>query len=138
MVRVTGELDWFSAHIRLREPDKSEDKIETAKRTQWFESGGRKGRGSDDKSSGAQLPKNQSCDGTVEAGLPWSIDPLLSWRESIDRKRGREGGECRGKLQVPRQDERVEAKELYKTSVDGLLIEKAESEGLRIDAGVLD
>ncbi|RWW11498.1 hypothetical protein GW17_00024892 [Ensete ventricosum] len=91
MVRVTGELDCFSAHIRLREPDKSEDKIETAKRTQWFESGGRKGRGSDDKSSGAQLPKNQSCDGTVEAGLPWSIDPLLSWRESIDRKRGREG-----------------------------------------------
>ncbi|RRT33003.1 hypothetical protein B296_00044975 [Ensete ventricosum] len=26
MVRVIGELDYFSAHIRLREPDKSEDK----------------------------------------------------------------------------------------------------------------
>ncbi|RWV96538.1 hypothetical protein GW17_00040744 [Ensete ventricosum] len=26
MVRVTGELDCFSAHIRLREPGKSEDK----------------------------------------------------------------------------------------------------------------
>ncbi|RZS26467.1 hypothetical protein BHM03_00059813 [Ensete ventricosum] len=28
MVRVTGELDCFSAHIRLREPDRSEDKAE--------------------------------------------------------------------------------------------------------------
>ncbi|RRT41025.1 hypothetical protein B296_00045927 [Ensete ventricosum] len=28
MVRVTGELDCFSAHIRLREPGKSEDKVE--------------------------------------------------------------------------------------------------------------
>ncbi|RWW53944.1 hypothetical protein BHE74_00039514 [Ensete ventricosum] len=30
MVRVTGELDCFSAHIRLREPGKSEDKAELA------------------------------------------------------------------------------------------------------------
>ncbi|RWV81227.1 hypothetical protein GW17_00057372 [Ensete ventricosum] len=28
MIRATGELDYFSAYIRLREPDKSEDKIE--------------------------------------------------------------------------------------------------------------
>ncbi|RRT34847.1 hypothetical protein B296_00052470 [Ensete ventricosum] len=28
MVRVTGELDCFSAHIRLREPDKLKDKAE--------------------------------------------------------------------------------------------------------------
>ncbi|RZR71139.1 hypothetical protein BHM03_00003827 [Ensete ventricosum] len=28
MVRVIEELDCFSAHIRLREPDKSEDKAE--------------------------------------------------------------------------------------------------------------
>ncbi|RRT46590.1 hypothetical protein B296_00005589 [Ensete ventricosum] len=28
MVRVVGELDCFSAHIRLREPNKSEDKAE--------------------------------------------------------------------------------------------------------------
>ncbi|RWW00036.1 hypothetical protein GW17_00037026 [Ensete ventricosum] len=66
------------------------------------------------------------------------IDPLLSWRESIGRKRGRGGGECRGKLQVPRQGGRAEAKELHKTGVDGLLIKIAESEGLRVDAGVLD
>ncbi|RWW57238.1 hypothetical protein BHE74_00035981 [Ensete ventricosum] len=28
MIEVVGELDYFSAHIRLREPDKSEDKAE--------------------------------------------------------------------------------------------------------------
>ncbi|RWV81337.1 hypothetical protein GW17_00057252 [Ensete ventricosum] len=28
MIRAAGELDYFSAHIRLREPDKSEDKAE--------------------------------------------------------------------------------------------------------------
>ncbi|RZS14594.1 hypothetical protein BHM03_00046295 [Ensete ventricosum] len=66
------------------------------------------------------------------------IDPLLSLRESIDRKRGRGGGECKGKLQVPRQDGRAEAKELHKIDVDGLLIKIVESEGLRVDAGVLD
>ncbi|RWW43228.1 hypothetical protein BHE74_00051133 [Ensete ventricosum] len=66
------------------------------------------------------------------------IDPLLSWRESIGRKRGRGGGECKGKLQVPRQGGRTEAKELHKTDVDGLLIKIVESEGLWVDARVLD
>ncbi|RWW89690.1 hypothetical protein BHE74_00001275 [Ensete ventricosum] len=47
--RATRELDCFSAHIRLREPGKSEDKAE------WS-----KGRGSDDESSGAQLPKSKA------------------------------------------------------------------------------
>ncbi|RRT31470.1 hypothetical protein B296_00057104 [Ensete ventricosum] len=66
------------------------------------------------------------------------IDPLLSWREIIGRKRGRGDGECKGKLQVPRQDRRAEAKKLHKTDFDELLIKIAESEGLRVDAGVLD
>ncbi|RZS22771.1 hypothetical protein BHM03_00055596 [Ensete ventricosum] len=51
---VTGELDYFSAHIRLREPGKSEDKAD------GVEVGGRKGRGSDDESSEAQLPKSKA------------------------------------------------------------------------------
>ncbi|RWW39874.1 hypothetical protein BHE74_00054752 [Ensete ventricosum] len=51
---VAGELDCFSAHIRLREPDMSEDKAD------GVEAGGRKGRGSDDESSGAQLPKSKA------------------------------------------------------------------------------
>ncbi|RWW73294.1 hypothetical protein BHE74_00018847 [Ensete ventricosum] len=33
---------------------------------------------------------------------------------------------------------RVESKELHKTGVDKLLIKIVESEGLRVDAGVLD
>ncbi|RRT53570.1 hypothetical protein B296_00030836 [Ensete ventricosum] len=66
------------------------------------------------------------------------IDPLLSWRESIDRKRDRGGGECRGKLQVPRQGGRANAKELHRTGINELLIKIAESEGLRVDAGVLN
>ncbi|RRT35345.1 hypothetical protein B296_00050296 [Ensete ventricosum] len=66
------------------------------------------------------------------------IDLWLSWRESVGRKRGRGGGECRGKLQVPKQGGRAEAKELHKTGVNGLLIKIAENEGLRIDARVLD
>ncbi|RWV86056.1 hypothetical protein GW17_00052090 [Ensete ventricosum] len=51
MIRVAGELNYFSAHIRLREPGKSEDKAD------GVEAGGRKGRGNDDESSGVQLPK---------------------------------------------------------------------------------
>ncbi|RWV96865.1 hypothetical protein GW17_00040392 [Ensete ventricosum] len=66
------------------------------------------------------------------------IDPVLSWRESISRKRGIGGGECKGKLQVPRQDGRAEAKELHKTGVDGHLIKRDKSEGLHVDARVLD
>ncbi|RRT33791.1 hypothetical protein B296_00058550 [Ensete ventricosum] len=31
MIGAAGELDYFSAHIRLREPDKSEDKAEWSK-----------------------------------------------------------------------------------------------------------
>ncbi|RWV82560.1 hypothetical protein GW17_00055933 [Ensete ventricosum] len=65
------------------------------------------------------------------------INRLLSWRESIGRKRDRGGEKCRGKLQVPGQGERTKAKKLHKTDVDGLLIKIAESKGLRVDAGVL-
>ncbi|RRT55330.1 hypothetical protein B296_00004975 [Ensete ventricosum] len=100
MVRVTRELDCFSAHIRLMERSKSEDK--------------------------------------TEYDLRGVIDPLLLWRESISHKRGRGGGECRGKLQVLRQGRRAVAKELYKIGVDELLIKITKSEGLRVDAGVLD
>ncbi|RWW22672.1 hypothetical protein GW17_00013114 [Ensete ventricosum] len=82
MIRAAEELDYFSAHIRLREPGKSEDKADPA--TRWrrpcmrvtvclsidqgellgghsgVEASGRKGRGSDDESSGAQLPKSKA------------------------------------------------------------------------------
>ncbi|RWW38973.1 hypothetical protein BHE74_00055739 [Ensete ventricosum] len=38
MIGAAEELDYFSAHIRLRVPGKSEDKAETARRTQWCRS----------------------------------------------------------------------------------------------------
>ncbi|RRT34850.1 hypothetical protein B296_00049551 [Ensete ventricosum] len=68
MIRAARELDCFSAHIRLREPDKSEDEVEYANiatkearenRIAGIEAGGRKGRESDDEYSGAQLPKSK-------------------------------------------------------------------------------
>ncbi|RWW04449.1 hypothetical protein BHE74_00009540 [Ensete ventricosum] len=76
--------------------------------------------------------------GTQRRDFRGVIDPLLSWRESIVRKRDRGGGKCRSKLQVPRQGGRAEAKEFHMTDVDGLLIKITESEGLRVNAGVLD
>ncbi|RWV84828.1 hypothetical protein GW17_00053433 [Ensete ventricosum] len=71
MIGVARELDCFSAHIRLREPDKLEDKAEVTVCLSinqeellgghsGVEAGGRKGRGSDDESSGAQLPKSKA------------------------------------------------------------------------------
>ncbi|RWW86283.1 hypothetical protein BHE74_00004945 [Ensete ventricosum] len=42
------------------------------------------------------------------------------------------------KLQVPRQGERAEAKELHNTDVNDLLIKIAENEGHRVDAGELN
>ncbi|RZS19518.1 hypothetical protein BHM03_00051908 [Ensete ventricosum] len=53
MIGAAGELDYFSAHIRLREP-------ELLGGHSGVEAGGRKERGSDDESSGAQLPKSKA------------------------------------------------------------------------------
>ncbi|RZS20784.1 hypothetical protein BHM03_00053341, partial [Ensete ventricosum] len=85
------ELDYFSAHIRLREPGKSEDEAEVAVCLSINQggllgghsgvvAGGRKERGSDDESSGAQLPKSKASvrkemdkeehHSAVEADLP--------------------------------------------------------------------
>ncbi|RRT74158.1 hypothetical protein B296_00006164, partial [Ensete ventricosum] len=47
-----GELDYFSAHIRLREPDKSEDKAEC--------------KTTDSRAMGLAVPRYR------RGGLPWS------------------------------------------------------------------
>ncbi|RZR86434.1 hypothetical protein BHM03_00013641 [Ensete ventricosum] len=54
MIEAARELDCFNAYIRLREPNKSEDKAES------MEVGGRKERESDDESKRAQLPKSKA------------------------------------------------------------------------------
>ncbi|RRT74044.1 hypothetical protein B296_00005982 [Ensete ventricosum] len=129
MIGATGKLDYFSAYIQLRESDKLEDKAE----------GGSIDCEERDKCRATNSwAMGWQRHGIAEAELRGVIDPLLLWRESVGRKRGGGGRECRGKLQVPRQGGRAEANELHKTGVDGLLIKIAESEGLRIDAGVLD
>ncbi|RWW32482.1 hypothetical protein GW17_00002845 [Ensete ventricosum] len=73
MIGATGKLDYFSAYIQLREPDKLEDKAEAT--NSW--------------AMGWQRH------GIAEAELRGVIDPLLLWRESVGRKRGGGGGECR-------------------------------------------
>ncbi|RRT76463.1 hypothetical protein B296_00008087 [Ensete ventricosum] len=73
------------------------------------------------------------CGTSVESSIPCSHRG-----RSLVVKGGQGGGEFNGKLQVPRLGGRVEAKKLHKTDVDGLFIKIAESEGLRVDAGVLD
>ncbi|RZS24834.1 hypothetical protein BHM03_00057947 [Ensete ventricosum] len=143
MIGAAGELDCFSAHIRLRELGKSEDKAEcksTDSRAMglaapWYRRGGTFVESSIPCShggralvvKGAEEPSNLAFSTTKRMGevkypssLTYSaeelcissldksedktecfhrvINPLLSWRESVGHKRGRRGGECKGKL----------------------------------------
>ncbi|RWV77912.1 hypothetical protein GW17_00061201 [Ensete ventricosum] len=100
MIGAIKELDYFSALIRLRELDKSEDK---AKGGTFVES---------------LIPYSQGGRSLAIKGA-----------EEV------ESAEANSKYQ---QGKRVEAKEFYKTDVDGLLIKIAKSERLRVDAGVLN
>ncbi|RWW90079.1 hypothetical protein BHE74_00000779 [Ensete ventricosum] len=71
MIRATGELDCYSAYIRLREPNKLEDK------TEGVEASSRKGRGKDDESRGVPKSKasvrnemdSEECHSAVEVDL---------------------------------------------------------------------
>ncbi|RWW12033.1 hypothetical protein GW17_00024317 [Ensete ventricosum] len=109
MIRVTGELDYFSACIRLREPDKSEDKVESYMRIVVC------------------LSIDQGEHRGVEVGVEATMMLVVKGAEEV------ENIEANSKYQ-----DRAEAKELHKTGIGELLIKLIESEGLRIDAGVLD
>ncbi|RRT40206.1 hypothetical protein B296_00040884 [Ensete ventricosum] len=112
MIGAIGELDYFSAYIRLREPNKSEDKTEAMSlAAPWYRRGGT----------------------SVESLIPCSYGEralVINGAEELENAEANSRYQDRGG--------RVEAKELHKTDVDGLLIKIAESEGLRIDARVLD
>ncbi|RZS05998.1 hypothetical protein BHM03_00036577 [Ensete ventricosum] len=139
MIRVVGELDYFSAHIRLRKPDKSEDKADVLKQVvERGEEATTSSVGLSYPKAKRQLERRWTRRSVTRRDFHGVIDPLLSWKESIGHKWGRGGGECKSKLQIPRQCERAKAKELHKTGVDGLLIKIAENEGLWVDTGVLD
>ncbi|RWW16008.1 hypothetical protein GW17_00020128 [Ensete ventricosum] len=119
MIGAAGELDYFSAHIRLRETGQSDDKAEC--------------KAMDNSAMGLAVPWYRRGETSVESSIPCSHG-----RRALVVKGDQGGRVCNGKLQVPRQGGRAEAKELHKTSVDGLLIKIAKIEGLRVDAGVLD
>ncbi|RZR72363.1 hypothetical protein BHM03_00012887 [Ensete ventricosum] len=63
MIGAAEELHYSKAHIRLREPDKSEDKAE------GVEAGDRKGRGSANESRGTQLSKKNQVSVRMEVDL---------------------------------------------------------------------
>ncbi|RRT31440.1 hypothetical protein B296_00047537 [Ensete ventricosum] len=67
MIGAAGELGYFSAYIRLREPGKSKDKVEC--------------KVTDSRAMGLAAPWYYRGETSMV------IDPLLSWRESIGRKR---------------------------------------------------
>ncbi|RRT51513.1 hypothetical protein B296_00031336 [Ensete ventricosum] len=79
MIGAIGELDYFSAHIRLREPDKSEDKVEC--------------KTTDSRAMGLAAPWYRRGGTSVESSIPCSHRG-----RSVGRKRGRRGGEYKGKL----------------------------------------
>ncbi|RRT37445.1 hypothetical protein B296_00015469 [Ensete ventricosum] len=119
MIGVAGELDYFSAHIRLREPDKSEDKAEC--------------KTTDSRAIGLATPWYRRGGTSIESSIP------CSHRGRVLVVKGAEDVE-NTKANSKYQDKggRADAKELHKTGVDGLLIKIAESEGLWVDARVFD
>ncbi|RWW71280.1 hypothetical protein BHE74_00021006 [Ensete ventricosum] len=62
MIGAAGELDYFSAHIRLREPGKSEDKAEK----------GRKCKATDSRAMGLAAPWYRKGGTYVESSTPYS------------------------------------------------------------------
>ncbi|RZS14684.1 hypothetical protein BHM03_00046389 [Ensete ventricosum] len=119
MIGAAGELDCFSAHIRLRKPGKSEDKVEC--------------KSTDSRAMSLAAPWYRRGGTSVESSIPCSHGG-----RALVVKGAEEVENATAKLQVPRQDRRTEAKKFHKTDVDELLIKIVENERLRIDTGVLD
>ncbi|RWW06479.1 hypothetical protein GW17_00030192 [Ensete ventricosum] len=81
---------------------------------------------SEDKAEGAQLSKSKAL---VRNEVDSEECHIVKEAEEVENAE---------KLQVPRQGERAEAKELHNTGVNDLLIKIAENEGHRVDAGELN
>ncbi|RRT34589.1 hypothetical protein B296_00053546 [Ensete ventricosum] len=58
MIRAARELNYFSAHIRLREPDKSEDKVEC--------------KATDSRAMGLTAPWYRRGGTSVKSSIPYS------------------------------------------------------------------
>ncbi|RWV91686.1 hypothetical protein GW17_00046004 [Ensete ventricosum] len=72
-IGATRQLDCFSAYIRLREPDKSEDKADSPSSLLPL----------------AAIAIAVAATPLVRRDFCGVIDPLLSWKESVGRERGR-------------------------------------------------
>ncbi|RZR74114.1 hypothetical protein BHM03_00032211 [Ensete ventricosum] len=73
MIRAVGELDCFSAHIRLREPDKSEDKAEC--------------KSTDSRAMGLAAPWYYRGGTSVESSIPCSHGGralVVKWAEEVE------------------------------------------------------
>ncbi|RRT35758.1 hypothetical protein B296_00013546 [Ensete ventricosum] len=106
------------------------------------EAGGQKGRGSDDESSGAQLPKIKALvrkevdlEEHYSLAAPWYYRGGTSVESSIPCSHGGRALVVKGAKEVENAEanskyqDMVEAKEHHMTGVDGLLIKIAKSEG---------
>ncbi|RRT55612.1 hypothetical protein B296_00017088 [Ensete ventricosum] len=109
---AAGELDCFSAHIRLREPDKSKDEAEKEVDSEEHHSVAEADLPI--VKEGMQMQGNEKY--VYELGntmvsqrrdFHGVINPLLSWRESIGRKNGAE------------EVENVKANSKYQDRADG-------------------
>ncbi|RZR91992.1 hypothetical protein BHM03_00020222 [Ensete ventricosum] len=85
MIRATGELDYFSAYIRLREPGKSEDKADVVRKEMDLEEyhsvtkadllmarKGHRCEATDSRAMGLAMPWYRRGGASVEASIPWS------------------------------------------------------------------
>ncbi|RWW79482.1 hypothetical protein BHE74_00012219 [Ensete ventricosum] len=69
MIRVAGELDCSSAYIRLRKPDKSEDKAQRIYRSRRK---GRRCKATDSRTMGLATPLYRRGGTNVESSMPCS------------------------------------------------------------------
>ncbi|RWW06301.1 hypothetical protein GW17_00030379 [Ensete ventricosum] len=94
---------------------------------------GRRCKATDSRAMGLAAPWYRRGGTSVESLIPCSHRERALVINGVEEL---ENAEANSRYQD--RGGRVEAKELHKTDVDGLLIKIAESEGLRIDARVLD
>ncbi|RWW11134.1 hypothetical protein GW17_00025279 [Ensete ventricosum] len=138
MIRAAGELDCFSAYIRLREPSKSEDKAEWTRRSATVSQRriyrsrrkGRRCKATDSRAMGLAAPWYRKGGTSVGSSIPCSHGGRALVVKGVEEV---ENAEANSKYQ-----DRVKAKKLHKAGVDGFLIKIVESEGLQVDAGVFD
>ncbi|RRT33583.1 hypothetical protein B296_00018068 [Ensete ventricosum] len=118
MIGAAGEVDCFSAHIRLREPDKSEDKAEC--------------KATDCRAMSMAAPWYRRNGTSLKSSIPYSHRAralVVKGAEEVENAKGNSKYHDKVKGQRSRNFIRPVSMGFSKT---------VESEGLWVDAGVLD